>query len=81
MENTFKANEEFINHLLANGFVRRHVDSPKKYLVKKDVVQVRVNIHKYKSGDITFIGMDGNKLERKEEFTASEVETYIEGGQ
>lgn len=81
MNNTFRADDAFIEHLLANGFVRRHVDSPKKYLVKKGVIQVRVHIHKYKSGDITFLDMKGNKIETKEKFTASQVATYIEGGQ
>jgi len=82
MNKTFKANDAFIDHLLANKFVRRHVESPKKYLVKEEggIVQVRVNIHKYKSGDITFLDKKGNTLKTQEEFSKSEVDYYISGG-
>lgn len=73
----FKADDTFIEYLLKNGFERKHVDSAKKYFVKKDIVQVRLNFHK--EGTIAFIDLNGNKIEEKKQFSKTKVETYIVG--
>lgn len=70
----FKADETLKGHLKSLGFKNHNVEGDKKYFVKKDKIQVRID---EKFGLIAFIDLKGIKIVEKSSTSPEEINSYI----